>query len=58
MKNVATDEELSVLSGKIDGIQSDLNTMKEDLKDLGVDLNAEVEARQKPIRHCRFRLML
>lgn len=28
MKNVATDEELSVLSGKIDGIQSDLNTMK------------------------------
>ena len=47
MKNVATDEELSVLSGKIDGIQSDLNTMKEDLKDLGVDLNAEVEARAK-----------
>ena len=47
MKNVATDEELSVLSGKIDGIQSDLNTMKEDLKGLGVDLNAEVEARAK-----------
>lgn len=47
MKKVATDEELSVLSGKIDGIQSDLNTMKNDLKALGVNLDEEIAAREK-----------
>lgn len=47
MKKVATDQELSVLSGKIDGIQSGLNTMKDDLKALGVNLDEKVSALEK-----------
>lgn len=43
----ALTEDFSALSGKVDGIQTGLNTLDEALKAQGVTLNEEIKAREK-----------